>query len=275
MKRQVTKMTDIWKQAGVETSADIIMPLPLTQEGIRQLPLESLTQEVADGTAESMYPGVQLPGNLKITVLPIVPGITMFSYIRFFNAYPGAGSVDVYVNGRKVASNLLYRNFTEYMKAFPGYYRVAVFRAGTTENPLTVSYINLIGYRIYTAALTGTEGNVSLEMINDNRRFLQGNMAYVRFVQLSANAPRMDVYLDDSLVLSDLNYKEVSRYMAVVPGEHNLKLREYFSGAVLLEDPVVTLKGGKAYTIYVVGDMNDRVGLQVVIPLEGASYLAF
>ena len=124
------------------------------------------------------------------------------------------------------------------MKAFPGYYRVAVFRAGTTENPLTVSYINLIGYRIYTAALTGTEGNVSLEMINDNRRFLQGNMAYVRFVQLSANAPRMDVYLDDSLVLSDLNYKEVSRYMAVVPGEHNLKLREYFSGAVLLEDPV-------------------------------------
>ena len=243
-------MTDIWKQAGVETSADMVMPLPLTQEGIRQLPLESLTQEVADGAAESMYPGVQLPGNLKITVLPIVPGITMFSYIRFFNAYPGAGSVDIYVNGRKVASNLLYRNFTEYMKAFPGYYRVAVFRAGTTESPLTVSYINLIGYRIYTAALTGTEGNVSLEMINDNRRFLQGNMAYVRFVQLSANAPRMDVYLDDSLVLSDLNYKEVSRYMAVVPG-------------------------GKAYTIYVVGDMNDRVGLQVVIPLEGASYLAF
>ena len=46
-------MTDIWKQAGVETSADMVMPLPLTQEGIRQLPLESLTQEVADGTAES------------------------------------------------------------------------------------------------------------------------------------------------------------------------------------------------------------------------------
>ena len=170
-------MTDIWKQAGVETSADMIMPLPLTQEGIRQLPLESLTQEVADGTAESMYPGVQLPGNLKITVLPIVPGITMFSYIRFFNAYPVAGSVDIYVNGSNVASNLLYRNFTEYMKAFPGYYRVAVFRAGTTENPLTVSYINLIGYRIFTTALTGTGGNVSLGMINYKRRFLPGDMA--------------------------------------------------------------------------------------------------
>ena len=29
-------MTDIWKQAGVETSADMIMPLPLTQEGTRR-----------------------------------------------------------------------------------------------------------------------------------------------------------------------------------------------------------------------------------------------
>ena len=100
-------------------------------------------------------------------------------------------------------------------------------------------------------------------------------MAYVRFVQLSANAPQMDVYLDDSLILADLNYREVSRYLAVTPGDHNLKLRDYYSGAVLLEDPLVSLQGGKAYTIYVVGDMTDRVGLQVIIPLEGASYLTF
>ena len=63
--------------------------------------------------------------------------------------------------------------------------------------------------------------------------------------------------------------------MSVAPGSHNLKLREYFSGAVLLEDPDVTVEGGKAYTIYVVGDMTDRVGLQVVIPLEGTTYLVF
>ena len=268
-------MTDFWNLQGAETSADMIMPLPLTQEGIRQLPNESLTQEIVDDTVQCLHPGIQLPGNINETEIPIIPGITLFSYIRFFNAYPSVGSVDIYVNGRKVASNLLYRQFTEYLKAFPGYYRVAVFRAGTTTDPLSVSYINLIGYRIYTAAVTGLGTNVSLEMINDNRRFLQENAAYIRFVQLSANAPRMDVYLDDSLVLSDLNYREVSRYMSVAPGSHNLKLREYFSGAVLLEDPDVTVEGGKAYTIYVVGDMTDRVGLQVVIPLEGTTYLVF
>ena len=39
---------------------------------------------------------------------------------------------------------------------------------------------------------------------------------------LSPNAPRMDAYWDDSLILEDINYQEVSRYLAVTPGEHNL-----------------------------------------------------
>lgn len=259
---------------GLETSADMKMPLPLTQEGVRQLPYESLTEEVVNSSINKMYPGIQLPNNVNITVIPIIPGITLFSYIRFFHADPAEGAIDIYVNGRKVVSGLQYRHFTEYMKAFPGYYRVAIFRAGTKTNPLCVSYMNLIGYRIYTAAVLGGENNC-FEMVNDNRRYLQKDTAYIRFVQLSANAPKMDVYVDDSLILSDLNYKEVSRYMAIKPGEHNLKLRDYYSGAVILENPSMVLQGGKAYTVYVVGDMNDRVGLQVIIPLEGTSYLKF
>ncbi len=267
-------MVDIRNIKGLETSADMRMPLPLTREGVRQLPEESLTEEFVNDTINKMYPGIQLPDNVNITVIPIIPGITLFSYIRFFHADPAQGAVDIYVNGRKVVSGLQYRNFTEYMKAFPGYYRVAVFRAGTKTDPICVSYMNLIGYRIYTAAVIGGQ-NSCFEMINDNRRYLQKDKAYIRFVQLSANAPKMDVYLDDSLVLADLNYKEISRYMAATPGEHNLKLRDYYSGAVILEDPSVVLKGGNAYSIYVVGDMNDRVGLQVIIPLEGTSYLKF
>ena len=271
-------MAEMWNTQnikGLETSADLQMPLPLTQEGIRNLPDESLTKEFVDDTIKSLYPHLQVPGNVNVTVIPIIPGITLFSYIRFFHANPSVGAVDIYINGRKVVSNLTYRNFTEYMKAFPGYYRVAIFRAGTTSDPICINYMNLIGYRIYTAAITQSNESNCIEMINDNRRFLQKNMAYVRFVQLSANAPQMDVYLDDSLILADLNYREVSRYLAVTPGDHNLKLRDYYSGAVLLEDPLVSLQGGKAYTIYVVGDMTDRVGLQVIIPLEGASYLTF
>ena len=42
-----------------------------------------------------------------------------------------------------------------------------------------------------------------------------------------------------------------------------------------MEHPKVNLKGGKAYTVYVVGSRADRAGLQVLIPLEGVTYLDF
>ena len=182
--------------------------------------------------------------------------------------------MDIYVNGRKVASNLLYRGFTEYLKVFPGWYRVAVFPAGKRTNPLNVTNIQLRSNQIYTAALIGLD-TFELQVLNDTRRVLNPNRAYVRFAQLSPNAPQMDAYWEDALVVSELDYQDVSRYLAATPGSHNLKMRDTLSGAVILEDPDITVQGGKAYTIYVVGDIYDRTGLQVIIPLEGTSYLEF
>ena len=263
-----------------ETSEDLLMPLPLTDEDLDEMDdfdEESLTEEQMEQMQEitqRRFPGINLP-NTNVTVIPIIPGITLFGYIRFFNASPGEQRVDIYVNGRRVASNLLYREFTEYTKVLPGSYRVAVFAAGTRRNPLAVSRIRVQSNRIYTLAVIGLRGDISTQLLDDSRRTLNRNRAYVRFAQLSPNAPTMDAYWDDSLVVSELNYQDVSRYLQTSPGSHNLKMRDSLSGANLVEHPNIQLQGGKAYTIYVVGDINDRTGLQVIIPLEGATYLQF
>ena len=259
-----------------ETSEDLIMPLPLTEQQVDEVvDTQALTQEaIGNSIVQSLLPGLNLPVSSNITVIPIIPGITLFGYIRFLNASPAQSDVDIYVNGRRVASNLLYRGFTEYLKVFPGWYRVAVFPAGKRTNPLTVMNIQLRSNQIYTAALIGLD-TFELQVLNDTRRVLNPNRAYVRFAQLSPNAPQMDAYWDDALVASELDYQDVSRYLAVTPGSHNLKMRDTLSGAVILEDPDITVQGGKAYTIYVVGDIYDRTGLQVIIPLEGTGYLEF
>lgn len=255
------------------------MPLPLTEEEIDEaVDIQALTQEStpnALGITPQRYPSLNLPENGNITVIPIIPGITLFGYLRFFNASPAAPDVDIYVNGRKIASNLYYRAFTDYLKVFPGWYRVAVFSAGTRTNPLTVTNIQILSNQIDTVALIGLSGENALQVIDDTRRVLNQNRAYVRFAQLSPNAPQMDAYWDDALVASELDYQDVSRYLSTAPGTHNLKMRDTLSGANLVEDPEITLEGGKAYTIYIVGDMYDRTGLQVIIPLEGTGYLQF
>ena len=259
-----------------ETSDDMLMPLPLTMEQVNETVDEmTLTEEMTDDMARRRFPSITLPNNTNITVIPIIPGITLYGYIRFLNASPGEQRVDIYANGRKVASNLLYREFTEYMKVFPGWYRIAVYRAGTIRNPLTVMRMQVQANSITTLAVIGLSGDISTLAINDSRRFLNRNRAYVRFVQLSPNAPTMDAYWDDALVVSELNYPDISRYMTAAPGSHNLKMRDSLSGANLVEHPNVQLEGGKAYTIYVVGDINDRTGLQVLVPLEGTTYLDF
>ena len=259
-----------------ETSEDMLMPLPLTESEANDLPAaEMLTEEIVNDNARGRYPSITLPNNTSITVIPIIPGITLFGYIRFLNASPGEQRVDIYVNGRKVADSLLYREFTEYMKVFPGWYRIAVYPAGKRTKPLTVTTLRVQANNILTLAVTGLSGDISTQTINDSRRWLNRNRANVRFVQLSPNAPTMDAYWDDALVLAELNYKDVSRYLQTAAGSHNLKMRDSLSGANLVESPDVSVGNGKAYTIYIVGDINDRTGLQILVPLEGASYLDF
>ena len=63
-----------------EISEALQMPLPLTKEEAMQ---ETLTQEES---AARRFP--ILPSNANVTVIPIIPGITLFGYIRFLNASP-------------------------------------------------------------------------------------------------------------------------------------------------------------------------------------------
>ena len=73
-----------------EISEALQMPLPLTKEEAMQ---ETLTQEES---AARRFP--ILPSNANVTVIPIIPGITLFGYIRFLNASPVETRVDIYAN---------------------------------------------------------------------------------------------------------------------------------------------------------------------------------
>ncbi|MFI3174793.1 MAG: DUF4397 domain-containing protein [Bacillota bacterium] len=260
----------------VETSDDLLMPLPLTEEQIFLLDKEDLTVSSTDDMVRRLYPEINIVPNTTGVIIPIIPGITLYGYIRFFHAYPTTTAVDIYVNGKLIAKNILYRQFSEYYKAFPGFYRIAVYKAGERRTPILLTFINIIGYRIYTAAIVTGNIAAKLQLINDSLRPLPKTSSFIRFAQLSANAPKqMDAYLDHNLVLEGMEYQDVSRYLTTGIGKHNLKFMDYFNGTVLVEEPNVRTEGGKAYTAYVIGNVNDRTGLQIIFAEEGISYLSF
>jgi len=77
-----------------------------------------------------------------------------------------------------------------------------------------------------------------------------GEMAYVRVVHASPDAPEVDVYVDGELALEAVAFGAVSDYLAVGPGDHQVQVAptgQSADAAVL--DETVTVEAGTYYTV--------------------------
>lgn len=48
--------------------------------------------------------------------------------------------------------------------------------------------------------------------------------SYIRIMNASPNSPGLDIYLNNKLVISNLVYKQVTKYVPLMPGEYNFKV---------------------------------------------------
>jgi uncharacterized protein DUF4397 len=91
----------------------------------------------------------------------------------------------------------------------------------------------------------------------------------VRVLHASPNAPAVDIKLaDDSIVLQDVSYKEVTNYFCVSAGTYNFKVTLTGSNDVVLTVPNVKLDPNYTYTIYAVGLAEGKPELKVLLVEE-------
>ncbi len=80
--------------------------------------------------------------------------------------------------------------------------------------------------------------------------------AMVRVIHASPDAPNVDVWLDGTIVLSDVPFTAVSEYLAVPAGEHNVQVTATGS-----TDPVIdadlTLEAGTSYSVAAIGPVAE------------------
>lgn len=196
------------------------------------------------------------------------------SYIRVFHAAPESPRVDVYSNGRLIAKNISYRNFSVYLPIMPGINNIKVFVAGKVTNPIINYNFNVPNEQIFTLAVIGEGNNVSLLPIVEPRMTRTPGKVYVRFAHLSPNTPNVNFTLTSGTTLfKDIQYKEVSEYASVNPGTYNFEIRAVSNNERILYIPNIRLIPNRIYTIYAVGLSGGTPPLQVVIPLDGNTYL--
>ncbi|OPZ85349.1 MAG: hypothetical protein BWY74_03941 [Firmicutes bacterium ADurb.Bin419] len=196
------------------------------------------------------------------------------SYIRLMHASPNAPAVDVYANGSPIARNLGYRQFTEYFAIPGGNYNIVVYPSGQTTNPVLSTNINIPGGSIFTVSATGLSPNITLLPIEEPRMNIPSGKLMLRFVHLSPNAPNVDLVMQSGVVaFSNVAYQGITQYIPVDPGTYTFNLNVAGTGQRVLYVPNIRLEAGRFYTVYAIGIAAGTPPLQVLIPLDGNTYI--
>ncbi|WP_139905397.1 DUF4397 domain-containing protein [Clostridium thermarum] len=195
------------------------------------------------------------------------------TYYRLLNAMPDAPAIDVYINGKLTASNLRYANFTNYFQTPGGIYEIKVYPAGKKTPILIETNLQLMPNSIHTIAAV-PNGDGSLLPILEPLSGPTPGYSMVRFAHLSSEAPAVDIILPDGKILfSDVEFKEVTGYIPVPAGNYTIQAKISETNNIILIVPNIKLQPNKIYTVYVVGKPQGTPPLQVLIPLDGSTYL--
>lgn len=176
------------------------------------------------------------------------------SAIRVLHASPNTPSVDVYANGNVVVKNLAYKEFSQYLPIPSGNYNIKVYPSGEILTPLINTTIYSPEYTVSNLAIIGELPDVILYPIPEP--VIASNLIgpCARFVQLSPNAPAIDLRLSyDSKVIKNITYKEITNYICIPPETYSFTITPIDSDTVLLDVPNIQLTSNNYYTIYAIG----------------------
>ncbi len=202
------------------------------------------------------------------------PENTDKSFVRFLNAIPNTPdmAVDIYVNRKLVVKNLKYEDFTEYVPTRSGVHTIQIYPAGNDTEQLVDMQVTFEPKHIYTATAIGTIDNIEVEVFDDKYMKDSPNCVYMRFINLSPDSLGVNIYIDDIPVVYELEYTEVTDYLKLSAGKHTMVI-ETEDGTRLVTHPNMVLKEGNIYTSYIVGLTKGEPFIQVLIPLDGSSYI--
>lgn len=200
---------------------------------------------------------------------------SMWSYIRILHAFPKNIDVDVYINQTKVADNLNYARFTDFFHITGGIQYTLKISPKDSTAPIFTTTLEVDPAQIYTIALVGTKKeDASILLIPEPEFKINPSISYLRFCNLSPNSAALDVSLPDKTKLFlDVQYQEYTEYIELYPKKFTFEIKTFASGDDVLYVPNISLGAGKVYTMYFIGLYQGNPKEEVLIPLDGNTYI--
>jgi hypothetical protein len=174
--------------------------------------------------------------------------------VSFFQASPDEPLLDLYFNNDKVNYNpISYGTGLGYFNAYAGL-RTVNFYVDNTMSQLYSDTLTLTANKVYSLFLVNAPAAPAIVVLNDTISRPATNTASIRFVNLSPDAPAVDLALNDTVKVSNKIYKGFSSFIPVTGNKtYSFQVLQKGTTTVLASLSNVFLTPGYVYTIMLTG----------------------
>jgi hypothetical protein len=180
------------------------------------------------------------------------------AYLSVLNASPTPATYNAYMGAEKVNSvPLPFGGGTNYFPKVPGSYAVKFTTASSTDAIINKN-LNLENNKVYSLFLIDKGDKLDYLLNNDPVNNAASEKAFIRFANLSPDAPALSLTVKDSTtpLVTDKAYKTLSNFVETEAKSYILQVKTTSNGAQLKEDQTIELKAGKSYTLMAIGMLN-------------------
>lgn len=170
--------------------------------------------------------------------------------VSFFQASPDETALDLYFNNNKVnIGPISYGTGLDYFEVYAGLRTVNFYTYGVM-NKIFSDTLTIKPNYVYSLFLTNKPNQPELVLLNDTIKQPQPNTASVRFVDLSPDAPNVDLVLNNTTQVTNKTYKGFSSFLPVTGNTtYNIQVKQTGTSTVLATLSGVTLNNNLVYTI--------------------------
>ena len=185
------------------------------------------------------------------------------AHLRAVHASPDAPNVDILVDNTTVLSDVAFTQFLDYTTVPAGDRNIKVNATGTASSVIDVT-VPLAGGTNYTVLAVNLVASIEPLLLVDNTTTPTPGNAKVRVVHASPDAPNVDVLVDDTIVLTDVAFKEFSDYLEVPAGARNFKVNATGTASTVI-DVTPTLADSGIYTVVA---LNTLANIEPLLLLD-------
>jgi hypothetical protein len=189
------------------------------------------------------------------------------AYVSIYHESPNAPELDVFVDEKPV-NRLEFTDYTGYLNFYTGDRNFKINPFGASNTLVDTTY-NFVDGGFYSLFIVNNISNVETLMVRDSASTPAEGKAKVRFINLSPDAPAMDVIEEESTALfSAQSFKDPSEFVEVDAATESFAVKAAGTTDELVSADDINLLPGKFYTLIVRGFVNPPAGNSNALSLE-------